>query len=254
MPCSGSGARARRKVYVLVWSYTCDVAVRSQAMSRAFEKVGATGLGRLGLFQSRAMIQQREASNLLGVHHTAVTQYLSEQLARASSIQASLQQKRVDMQRQRYEKLSDNTPQSISTQTGSALPAEALQGSIGAMGQQGVDVIDQLSTEQRQVFEEEASALVQSLQADLAAVQHAEQQLQDISSLQTKIVQHLEEQNEHVDTLLSDAGTHGEQVTRGNQQLRRAKERNRQANRLLSLFFVLSGLLLLLMHCASPQD
>ena len=110
----------------------------------------------------------------------AVTQYLSEQLARASSIQASLQQKRVDMQRQRYEKLSDNTPQSISTQTGSALPAEALQGSIGAMGQQGVDVVDQLSTEQRQVFEEEASALVQSLQADLAAVQHAEQQLQDI--------------------------------------------------------------------------
>ena len=158
------------------------------------------------------------------------------------------------MQRQRFEKLADSANRPTTSQEGAVLSEEDLKGSIGAMGEKGVDVVDELSSEQLQVFEEEASSLVQSLEADLFAVQHAEQQLHDISSLQTKIVQHLEEQNEHVDTLLDEGSTHGEQVTRGNQQLRRAKERNRQANRYLSLFFVASGLLLLFMHCMYTCD
>lgn len=191
---------------------------------------------------------------MLGLHHKSITQYLSEQLAQASSIQATLQQRRVDMQRQRFEKLADRANRPATSQEGAVLSEEDLRGSIGAMGEEGVDVVSQLSSEQLQVFEEEASTLVQSLEADLFAVQHAEQQLHDISSLQTKIVQHLEEQNEHVDTLLDEGSTHGEQVTRGNQQLRRAKERNRQANRYLSLFFVASGLLLLFMHCMYECD
>lgn len=219
--------------------------VRSQAVSRALEKAG---LGRLSVFQGKSFILKQMASHMLGAHHTAITQYLSEQLAELSSMQTTMQQRRVDMQRQRYEKLADSAQQPTA-QTNIALSEESLRGSIGAMGEDGVDIAEQISAEQRQVFEDEASALVQSLQADLAAVQHAEQQLHDISSLQTRIVQHLEEQNEHIDMLLSEAGTHGEQVTRGNDQLRRAKERNRQANRYLSLFFVLSGMFLLLMHC-----
>ena len=156
---------------------------------------------------------------MLGLHHKAITQYLSEQLAQASSIQATLQQRRVDMQRQRFEKLADRANRPAMSQEGAVLSEEDLRGSIGAMGEEGVDVVSQLSSEQLQMFEEEASSLVQSLEADLFAVQHAEQQLHDISSLQTKIVQHLEEQNEHVDTLLDEGSTHGEQVTRGNQQL-----------------------------------
>ena len=43
-------------------------------------------------------------------------------------------------------------------------------------------------------------------------------------------------------------------ITGQKQQLRRAKERNRQANRYLSLFFVASGLLLLFMHCMYECD
>lgn len=99
------------------------------------------------------------------------------------------------------------------------------------------------------MFEEEASALIQSLQSELQAVQHAEQQLHDISDLQTRIMQHLQEQNEQTSQLQTEAAGHGEQVTSGNEQLRKAKERNRAANRFLSMFFVISGLLLLVMHC-----
>ncbi|KAL4400987.1 SNARE complex protein [Malassezia pachydermatis] len=222
--------------------------LRSEAVARALQKAGVSGLSPFSLFQGSSLQKQKEASAMLGRHHTSVTQYLSEQLARVSSIQAMLQQRRVDAQRQRYEKLADTARQSTSSESRIAVSEESLRGTVGAIGEHGVDVVEQLSKDQVQAFEEEASALVESLEADLAAVQHAEQQLQDISSLQTKIVQHLQEQNEHVDTLLTEAGLHGEQVTRGNQQLRKAKERNRQANRLLSLFFIVSGLILLFMH------
>ena len=90
--------------------------------------------------------------------------------------------------------------------------------------------------------------MVKALQADLAAVQHAEQQLHGISELQSRIMQHLQEQNEHTSTLIDDAAVHGEQVSRGNVQLHKAKRRNRQANRFLALFFVASGLALLFVH------
>lgn len=178
-----------------------------------------------------------------------MTQYLSEQLARASSIQATLQARRVDAQQQRHQKLSDGVKHARHGSQHDA-PDLALRGSVGALdGQPGKDVTQELSKEQVQVFEEEASALIQSLQNDLQAIHVAEQQLHDISELQTRIVQHLQEQNEHTNQLHTEAAGHGEQVTSGNQQLRKAKERNRQANRFLSLFFVVSGLLLLLMHC-----
>lgn len=226
-----------------------DVTVRYQAIEKALTRANVTSFSPLNLFQSSALKKQRAASQTLHAHHMAVTQYLSEQLAHASSMQAMLQQRRVAAQRQRYEKLADSAKAS-SQNAQPGVSDEFLQGSIGTMGQQGVDVAQELSQEQLHMFEEEASALVESLQADLAAVQHAEQQLQDISMLQTRIVQHLQEQNEHIDTLLTEAGTHGEQVARGNEQLQKAKERNRQANRWLSIFFLVSGLVLLFMHCA----
>lgn len=229
--------------------------VRKQAVGRALNKANVSAFS---FFKGGSLQQRQFESDMVGVHHTAVTQYLSEQLARASTIQASMQQRRVEAQRQRYEKLADGAkkvPDRELDVEGRSGPA--LCGSIGAMGtgeEQGVDIAEQLSKEQLHVFEEEASAIMQSLQADLAAVQQAERQLNDISELQTRIVQHLQEQNEHVDTLMTEATGHGEQVTSGNKQLRRAKERNHQANRMLSAFFVISGMILLLMHCTSNMQ
>ena len=226
--------------------------LRFNALEKALTRAGITSLSPLNLLQNSSLNKQRAASNALHAHHMAITQYLSEQLAHASSVQAMLQQRRVATQRQRYENLADSAKVS-SHNSQAGFSEEILRGSIGTMGDRGVDVADELSQEQLHMFEEEASALVESLQADLAAVQHAEQQLQDISALQTRIVQHLQEQNEHIDTLLTEAGSHGEQVTRGNQQLQKAKERNRQANRWLSIFFLISGLVLLFMHCTYTQ-
>lgn len=202
------------------------------------------------LLRGGAIARQQSASDATAAYHAAVTQYLSEQLARASSVQATLQQRRVEAEQQRHQKLADGAQKVLRSGPTGDVSATNLRGSAGALSQSASDDLAQeLTKEQVQLFEEEASALIQSLQSELQAVQHAEQQLHDISELQTRIMQHLQEQNEQTSQLQTEAAGHGEQVTSGNVQLRKAKERNRAANRFLSMFFVISGLLLLIMHC-----
>lgn len=194
------------------------------------------------LLHGSALSRRKQASEQIALYHASVTTYLSSQLATLSAIQTAMQERRLELQRQRYEKLSDSGVRESSTKSAKSAP---VQGAVGAIGG---DVASQLSSEQVQVFEQETSEMVKALQADLAAVQHAEQQLHGISELQSRIMQHLQEQNEHTSTLIDDAAVHGEQVSRGNVQLHKAKRRNRQANRFLALFFVASGLALLFVH------
>ena len=211
----------------------------------AADRVLAKAFGGIlpAILHGSALAREKNASEQLAVFHAGVTTYLSSQLATLSAMQSALQERRVELQRQRYEKLSDGAVRGKS----SAHKSAPVQGAVGAIGG---DIKSQLSDTQIQAFEEETSQMVKAMQADLEAVQHAEQQLHGIAELQTRIVQHLQEQNEHTSTLVDDAAIHGEQVSRGNVQLHKAKKRNRQANRLLSIFFVASGLALLFVHCA----
>ncbi|WFD05861.1 hypothetical protein MVES1_001195 [Malassezia vespertilionis] len=224
--------------------------LRREAAERTFSSASVSAFAPLRLLNGNAQARQKAASDAVGMHHSSITQYLSEQLARVSSIQATMQQRRAEAQRQRYEKLSDGAKNAAwnAARHTDATAEVALRGTVGALDAGKDDLTYQLSPEQLQTFEQEASALIQSLHSDLQAVHHAEQQLHDISELQTRIVQHLQEQNEHTSNLFAETAVHGDQVTSGNVQLRRAKERNRRANQFLSLFFVLSGLVLLLMH------
>ncbi|WFD46632.1 hypothetical protein GLX27_001269 [Malassezia furfur] len=223
--------------------------LRKQAVDRSLSSARRSALGPMMLLRGGAIARQQSASDAVAAYHAAVTQYLSEQLARASSIQATLQQRRVEAEQQRHQKLADGAQKVLRNGAANDASASNLRGSAGALSQSSNnDLAQELTKEQVQMFEEEASALIQSLQSELQAVQHAEQQLHDISDLQTRIMQHLQEQNEQTSQLQTEAAGHGEQVTSGNEQLRKAKERNRAANRFLSMFFVISGLLLLVMH------
>lgn len=107
----------------------------------------------------------------------------------------------------------------------------------------------QLSAEQIQQFDKESSALIKSLTDDLRAVEAAERKLSEISELQTQLIQHLGSQSEMTDNLHQEALAHTLEVGKGNEQLLRAKENNRQANRFLCIFLIGSGLGLLFLHC-----
>lgn len=98
------------------------------------------------------------------------------------------------------------------------------------------------------MFENESSELIKSLESDLAAIKKAESRLYEISELQTQVVQQLEQQGEITDQLLDEAIGVGTEVGRGNEELRKARQRSREADKFLSIFLVGSGLALLFLH------
>ncbi|CAO1620652.1 unnamed protein product [Parajaminaea phylloscopi] len=107
---------------------------------------------------------------------------------------------------------------------------------------------EQLTQEQEQLFASESSALAKTLESDLAAVDAVSRTLATISDLQTTLISHLSQQNETIANLGNEALDQRIEVQKGNDQLKRAKERNRSANRLLGALLVGSGLGLLFLH------
>ncbi|KAE8246614.1 hypothetical protein A4X13_0g5709 [Tilletia indica] len=225
------------------------------------------------------------ASEQLTQHRAAITSYLSRLLAEASNRARDMQERRLHevkrIQRNRKgassaaavtaaasggggasgsgglfqplfssstETSSTNKPPIITGTIGAAYdPALALDSASSTTGP-GTDILKTLSPAQIQLFESEESALINSLQSDLNAVMAAERKISDISELQTTLIQHLGEQSEAMNSLLGEAVDFRMEVGRGNEQLQKAKERNRAANKFLSIFLVGSGLGLLFLH------
>ena len=107
----------------------------------------------------------------------------------------------------------------------------------------------QLSALQIQQFESESSELVKSLAKELESINAAEKKLSEISEMQTQLIGQLNQQNEITARLYDEAIENTSEVYKGNEQLKEAKKRNREANRMLSVFLVGSGLGLLFLHC-----
>lgn len=112
---------------------------------------------------------------------------------------------------------------------------------------------EELTQAQLQLFENESSALTRTLQSDLASINNITSTLNEISSLQSTLISHLSMQNEQI-SHLGDQGIENRiEVEKGNTELKRAKERNRSANRLLGALLVGSGLGLLFLHGESIE-
>ena len=84
---------------------------------------------------------------------------------------------------------------------------------------------DEIPPNLRQLFETENSDLLQHYESTLSKVQAAEKSLLEISSLQQTLVGHLSTQGEMIEQLVQDAAGTGENLQRGNRELKRAGER-----------------------------
>lgn len=205
------------------------------------------------------------ASSLISAHRASITQYLSTLLSKASSLQSDMQEARLRVQREKTKSLANSRLQlqhqangaSTSASSGAASAPAVIRGSVGGSfnpeldsesGLVGKDISAQLSASQIEMFENESSELIQSLESDLAAIKKAESRLYEISELQTQVVQQLEQQGEMTDQLLDEAIGVGAEVGRGNEELRKARERSREADKFLAIFLVGSGLALLFLH------
>jgi syntaxin 18 len=98
---------------------------------------------------------------------------------------------------------------------------------------------------QIQQFEAETSALLNSTESDLKALQKAETSLLEISALQSQLAIHLTQQSELTDQLWAESVEVTGKVTEGNVQLKKARERNREGRVWLLIFLVGASLSLL---------
>lgn len=214
----------------------------------------------------------------LSQHRSAITQYLGNELAHCNARLGDMQEARLKAQRMKQINLAGSAAISSSRAMDSA--GDSIQGkrapipgSIQAKGSSKTRNADsktraetrllldekhafqndtsaaELTPQQIEMFDRESSALVQSLSDDLRAIEAAERKLSEISELQTQLIQHLGSQAEVVDNLHQEALGHTLEVGKGNEQLLRAKENNRQANRFLCIFLIGSGLGILFLHC-----
>lgn len=103
----------------------------------------------------------------------------------------------------------------------------------GASGQQ------QLSEEQLQLFEQENQGLFSHFNDQLAKITVAEKSLLEISSLQQTLLGHLTVQGEQIGNLAENADQTGEDLRRGNKELKRAGERGSTAK---AVFWGTAGL------------
>lgn len=205
-------------------------------------------------------------SNQLCELRYAICASLSVGLAAAGNRQRSLQEQRLANQQKRLvmtDMAAASAPRASAINSATAAPIKGttrtLKSGISSSAPLPVDgdgsksspaaLADTVSSEQALLFDSENAALLTTLQADLAAVEAAEQKLRDISELQTQLIQHLGQQNEMTNMLLDDSQAHTMEVTRGNTQLSQAQRNSRQATKLLCAFLIGSGCSLLFLHC-----
>jgi hypothetical protein len=86
-----------------------------------------------------------------------------------------------------------------------------------------------LPPDQLQLFESENAAIFAHFNSQLAAITTAEKSLLEISSLQQTLLSHLTVQGEQIGSLVENAEQTGEDLKRGNKELKRAGERGSTA-------------------------
>ncbi|KAI1991501.1 hypothetical protein LOZ53_002814 [Ophidiomyces ophidiicola] len=91
------------------------------------------------------------------------------------------------------------------------------------------DIESQLSPEQLQLFAQENDTMLKHYEDTLSKVQNAEKSLLEIGSLQQTLVSHLSTQEDYINQLVSDATNTHSNIGRGNQELKRARERKSTA-------------------------
>jgi len=106
----------------------------------------------------------------------------------------------------------------------------------------------EISQTQMQVFESENTALLESMESELAAVQRAESRLLEISALQSELVFHLSQQAEVAEQLYDDAITSTSLAERGNTQLRQAAQRAKDSRLYILVFLLGTSFALLFLH------
>lgn len=207
-------------------------------------------------------------SELIAAHRSNVTWYLTRRLADVSASQKDMQEERVKRQLERARSLGGSASVPGPSRLGDAGSMASSSASFASSAFQFVpppvtsttalDLDDddsdfdeadvELTPAQIQQFEEENAAILRQQENLLASVKQAESRLLDISALQTELVVQLQRQTEMVDTLYDEAIASQSEVERGNEQLRKARDRARSSRKWILMFILFATFCLLFLH------
>lgn len=163
------------------------------------------------------------ANKLLATHRSGITWYLNHTLIRIS--QAHADTKTIRLNREEEKRLATHS----SSQRSKPRYAYDLTDEMSNNAKVETELAVRetlLSPEQLQEFESENNQMLQEFENQLDQVRSVQTKLMEIAELSNELQQHLQMQTDMTDRLMDEAIDTTRDVTTGNQQLSQAKRRN----------------------------
>ncbi|WVQ63880.1 uncharacterized protein L199_002036 [Kwoniella botswanensis] len=203
---------------------------------------------------------------LINAHRASVLWTLNDFLAKLTSTISDLQEERFKRKQERMKSLGSNATleaSQLNTHKGNRKipdgvivgvddPAFSTNSSLDPhLAVSGIGIIDpstkesELSQEQIQQFENENNILLENMSSTLSTVLSAESSLLEISKLQNELIQHLTQQTEMIDQLYSEAIDSVGSMAKANEQLKKARDTNKESRVFLLVFLIGASLALL---------
>ncbi|KAI1005968.1 hypothetical protein K3495_g2258 [Podosphaera aphanis] len=207
-----------------------ELAISNKKMARSgFGALGAWAAGGFPQFKSVEQELADAKATTITTHRESVVFYLRQRLEKCASQQASMMEKRISRELEKNRSIlgqgySDHVLDFDSLGKMKTTSKSNLNVAIPQYNEQ-IDVKNELTPEQIQVFEKENQDMLRHFETTLDQVRTAEKSMAEISELQSQLVQNLATQTSHIDQLVADSHLTTENVGGGNKQLKQATER-----------------------------
>lgn len=192
-------------------------------------------------------LEEKAKSDILATHRSSITWYLNYKLLQIS--QSHAETKTIRLTREEEKRLAANTAISSTPRYAYAQDdPDVLTDASSTTSALETDVAVRetlLSPLQLEQYESENTQLLDEFQDQLSQVRSVQSKLLEIAELSSELQSHLLSQTEMTDRLMTEAEQTTVEVTKGNEQLGKAKARNKNVRLFLVTFFMVLAFVLL---------
>lgn len=166
--------------------------------------------------------EEKARNDLLASHRSSVTWYLNHKLLRISQRHADTRTIRLNREEER--RLATHQVSTSHREPVYAAPVANVPTSSSGQAEERETVFDQAQLQQ---LETENDGMLEEFEQQLSSIRSVQTKLLEIAQLSNELQSHLAGQTEQTDRLMGEAEETTMDVTRGNEQLDRAKRRNK---------------------------
>lgn len=189
-------------------------------------------------------LEEKARSDLLATHRSSITWYLNNKLYEIN--QRHAETKTIRLTREEEKRLAMNSAVSFTPRYAYEQESHELLDATNSAIETDLAVRETLLSEaQLQEYEFENTQILNEFQDQLGQVKSVQSKLLEIAELSNELQSHLVSQTEMTDRLMTEAEQTTIEVTKGNEQLGKAKERNKNVRLFLVTFFLVLAFVLL---------